>query len=113
MKQNDSANQKNKAVVEGNKIISQKIIAERPERRGRLVVKGLSKSFGSKAVSDNFDLELELGTFTSIFGPNGCGKSTLINMISGLMQPKKPQHMAPLEDMGATTCRNQLVVLPF
>ncbi len=85
MKQNDSANQKNKAVVEGNKIISPKITAERPERRGRLVVKGLSKSFGSKAVYDNFDLELEFGTFTSIFGPNGCGKSTLINMISGLM----------------------------
>ncbi|MEP4431936.1 MAG: ATP-binding cassette domain-containing protein, partial [Hyphomicrobiales bacterium] len=28
---------------------------------------------------------LPLGSFTSIFGPNGCGKSTLINMISGLM----------------------------
>lgn len=54
-------------------------------RRGRLVIKGLRKSFKDKVIYDGFDLELELGTFTSIFGPNGCGKSTLINMISGLM----------------------------
>ena len=54
-------------------------------RRGQLVIKGLQKSFGGKVVYDSFDLELELGTFTSVFGPNGCGKSTLINMISGLM----------------------------
>lgn len=54
-------------------------------RRGRLVIKGLCKSFKEKVIYDGFDLELELGTFTSIFGPNGCGKSTLINMISGLM----------------------------
>ena len=49
------------------------------------MIKGLQKSFGGKVVYDGFDLELELGTFTSVFGPNGCGKSTLINMISGLM----------------------------
>lgn len=54
-------------------------------RRGHLVIEGLRKSFGNKVVYDGFDLELELGTFTSVFGPNGCGKSTLINMISGLM----------------------------
>lgn len=54
-------------------------------RRGHLIIKGLRKSFGNKTVYDDFDLELELGTFISIFGPNGCGKSTLINMISGLM----------------------------
>jgi len=61
------------------------VASDRPARRGRLVIKGLRKSFGGKVVYDGFDLELELGTFTSIFGPNGCGKSTLINMISGLM----------------------------
>jgi len=55
-------------------------------RRGRLVIKELKKAFEGKIVYDGFNLELELGTFTSIFGPNGCGKSTLINMISGLMQ---------------------------
>ena len=54
-------------------------------RRRKLVIKGLQKTFGGKVVYDGFDLELELGTFTSVFGPNGCGKSTLINMISGLM----------------------------
>jgi NitT/TauT family transport system ATP-binding protein len=54
-------------------------------RRGRLVIEGLCKAFDGKVVYDNFDLELELGSFISVFGPNGCGKSTLINMISGLM----------------------------
>ncbi|MEP4378521.1 MAG: ABC transporter ATP-binding protein [Alphaproteobacteria bacterium] len=57
----------------------------RPARRGRLVIEGLRKAFGKTVVYDGFDLELELGTLTSVFGPNGCGKSTLINMISGLM----------------------------
>ncbi len=55
------------------------------KRRGRLVIEGLKKAFGDKVVYDGFDLDLGLGRFISVFGPNGCGKSTLINMISGLM----------------------------
>lgn len=54
-------------------------------RKGRLTIKGLRKSFKDKVVYDGFDLDVELGSFISVFGPNGCGKSTLINMISGLM----------------------------
>jgi len=54
-------------------------------RKGRLTIKGLRKSFRNKVVYDGFDLDVELGSFISVFGPNGCGKSTLINMISGLM----------------------------
>lgn len=54
-------------------------------RQRFLTIKGLSKSFDRKVVYDKFDLELPMGTFVSVFGPNGCGKSTLINMISGLM----------------------------
>ncbi|GLK66515.1 ABC transporter ATP-binding protein [Hansschlegelia plantiphila] len=53
-------------------------------RAGKLAIRGLSKSFGGSVVYDDFNLELPLGSFISIFGPNGCGKSTLINMISGL-----------------------------
>lgn len=54
-------------------------------RKGKLTIRGLQKSFKDTLVYDDFDLTLPLGSFTSIFGPNGCGKSTLINMISGLM----------------------------
>lgn len=53
-------------------------------RAGVLSVKGLSKRFDRATVYDAFDLDLPMGSFTSVFGPNGCGKSTLINMISGL-----------------------------
>lgn len=56
-----------------------------PDRIGKLTITGLSKSFNGAVVYDDFSLELPLGSFVSIFGPNGCGKSTLINMISGLM----------------------------
>ncbi|MEP0521056.1 MAG: ABC transporter ATP-binding protein [Hyphomicrobiales bacterium] len=54
-------------------------------RQRFLTISGLQKSFDGTLVYDDFDLTLPLGSFTSIFGPNGCGKSTLINMISGLM----------------------------
>ena len=39
----------------------------------------------ASVIYDKFDLDLPKGEFISIFGPNGCGKSTLINLISGLM----------------------------
>ena len=65
--------------------------AERPAvpqsrpRQARLTVRGLNKRFKGTTIYENFAIDLPLGKFISIFGPNGCGKSTLINMISGLM----------------------------
>jgi NitT/TauT family transport system ATP-binding protein len=56
-----------------------------PPRRTFITIRGLSKSFNGTVIYDRFDLDLPQGEFISIFGPNGCGKSTLINMISGLM----------------------------
>jgi NitT/TauT family transport system ATP-binding protein len=47
-------------------------------------VQGLCKSFGNAVLYDNFNLDLASNQLVSVFGPNGCGKSTLINMISGL-----------------------------
>lgn len=57
---------------------------EAPPRQTYITVRGLTKRFGGSALYENFDLDLPQGRVTSIFGPNGCGKSTLINMISGL-----------------------------
>ena len=50
-----------------------------------ITVRGLSKAFGAAAVYERFDLDIARGEFVSVFGPNGCGKSTLINLIAGLI----------------------------
>jgi NitT/TauT family transport system ATP-binding protein len=51
-------------------------------------IKNLKKSFvnnGRKVeVLDGINLEIERGEFLVIFGPNGCGKTTLLNIISKL-----------------------------
>src|SRR6476661_1914677 len=56
-----------------------------PRRQPVITIRGLSKSFNDTVIYDRFDLDLPQSQFISIFGPNGCGKSTLINMISGLL----------------------------
>ena len=50
-----------------------------------VTVRGLTKHFPDAVVYDRFDLDIPRGKLVSIFGPNGCGKSTLINMITGLI----------------------------
>jgi NitT/TauT family transport system ATP-binding protein len=59
-----------------------------PKMRKRLplmTIRGMRKAFNDAVVYDDFGIDLPLGHFISIFGPNGCGKSTFINMVSGLM----------------------------
>jgi NitT/TauT family transport system ATP-binding protein len=51
---------------------------------GCIEIRGLTKRFGGSYIYRNFDLDLQEGEFISIFGPNGCGKSTFINLISGM-----------------------------
>jgi NitT/TauT family transport system ATP-binding protein len=54
-------------------------------------IQGLCKSFGGQVLYEDFSLTLPNNQITSVFGPNGCGKSTLINMVSGLLPFDKGQ----------------------
>ena len=54
-------------------------------REAALSVRGLRKAFGGVPVYDGFALDVKRGDILAIFGPNGCGKSTLINMAAGLL----------------------------
>jgi len=60
-------------------------------KRPHVTIRGLSKRFGSTTIYDRFDLDIPRGELVSVFGPNGCGKSTLINMIAGLIPPDAGQ----------------------
>ncbi len=44
----------------------------------------VTKAFGQKKVIDKLSLEVQPKEILSLLGPNGCGKTTLLNLISGL-----------------------------
>jgi nitrate ABC transporter ATP-binding subunit len=45
----------------------------------------LQKSFGAQVVVDQFTLNVDEGEFVSIIGHSGCGKSTVLSMVAGLV----------------------------
>ena len=47
----------------------------------------ISKSFGEKTILDDFNYIVLRNQRLGIIGPNGCGKSTLIKIIDGMIQP--------------------------
>jgi ABC-type branched-subunit amino acid transport system ATPase component len=52
-----------------------------------LEVEGLTKRFGGVTAVDDCDLSVPAGTVTALIGPNGSGKTTVFNMITGYLRP--------------------------
>ncbi len=52
-----------------------------------LTVKGLAKHFGGLKAVDGVDMEVRRGEIQALIGPNGSGKTTILNMLSGLYVP--------------------------
>ncbi|HEY6527827.1 MAG TPA: ABC transporter ATP-binding protein [Cellvibrionaceae bacterium] len=48
---------------------------------------GLSRSFGSTLAVNNLNLAIENAQIFGFLGPNGCGKSTSIRLLTGLLKP--------------------------
>ena len=54
------------------------------EVRRLLEIEDLSVSIGSKQVLKHFNLRINRGETHALFGPNGTGKTTLLNVIAGI-----------------------------
>jgi len=59
-----------------------------PEPQPLLTVKGLVKRFGGFRALDELNFDLKPGEILGLVGPNGSGKTTCINVISGLYRPE-------------------------
>ena len=56
-------------------------------KKSILNLEKISLKFGRKIILDNLDLKLNNGQILGLLGPNGVGKSTIFNLITGLLSP--------------------------
>lgn len=49
--------------------------------------KQIAMSYGEKSIIEDFNLAIEQGEFVTIIGSSGCGKTTILKMVNGLIQP--------------------------
>ncbi|GAB3705259.1 ABC transporter ATP-binding protein [Nocardiopsis oceani] len=85
-----------------------------------LEVEHLTKEFQRDDVATvalrDFSLSIEQGTFVTILGRSGCGKSTMLNLLSGLSKPtagrvlhRGSAHTGPTPDIGYLTQTDTLM----
>jgi len=58
-------------------------------KKGKTLVKikNISLSFGKRQILDDVSFAVNSGEICGLLGPNGVGKSTIFNLITGLIQP--------------------------
>jgi ATP-binding cassette subfamily F protein uup len=65
------------------------LTAAEAETSGKLVIEArhIAKSFGNRTIVDDFSTRIARGDRVGIVGPNGIGKTTLINILTGANEP--------------------------
>jgi NitT/TauT family transport system ATP-binding protein len=56
-------------------------------RKAMVSIDSVTMSFGSFVAVENVNLTVADGEFLAIVGPTGCGKSTILNAVAGLLKP--------------------------
>ena len=57
------------------------------EKQLALRMQGITKRFGDVIANNRVDLDVYRGEILAVLGENGCGKTTLMNMIAGIYFP--------------------------
>ena len=68
-------------------IIKKFYITKFKKERPKIELKNVSVSFKKRQILDNISFTIREGEICGLLGPNGVGKSTIFNLIIGLLKP--------------------------
>ena len=78
-----------------------------------ILVRNVSKQFGTFTALDDVSLEVDGGSLTALLGPSGSGKSTLLRIIAGLEVPDAGEILISGEDATALSPQKRNVGFVF
>lgn len=62
--------------------------------------KNISMNYGTKEILKNFNLTIQTGEFVTVIGSSGCGKTTVLKLINGLLRPSSGTILIYGKDIG-------------
>lgn len=77
--------------------------------------KGLNIAYEDKLIVENLNMRLPKGKITTIIGPNGCGKSTILKTVGRILKPQSGAVYLNGKDINTTPVKEvakNLAILP-
>lgn len=62
----------------------------------------VKKSFGENCILEDFSLQVREGEFLTVIGKSGCGKTTMLKLVNGLLMPDSGQIFVEGKDLAGT-----------
>jgi phospholipid/cholesterol/gamma-HCH transport system ATP-binding protein len=74
-----------------------------PTERPLLAVRGVTLAFGPKVIQHDLSFDVRRGSIFAVMGGSGCGKSTVLKALTGLLRPTNGTTWVDGEDYWAGT----------
>jgi ABC-2 type transport system ATP-binding protein len=77
-----------------------------------LDVRGISRSYGRHVIVQDVTFRVEAGRMLAMLGPNGCGKSTTLKVLSGAIEPSAGDYAVDGQPGGSDAARRATGYVP-
>ncbi|TWI56732.1 ATP-binding cassette subfamily C protein [Pseudomonas duriflava] len=88
---------------------------QKPTLEQAITFEGVTFSYGDRTILDAVNLRLPVGSFTSLIGPSGAGKTTILDLICALLAPQAGRVLVddtPIETLDRRQWRRLIGYVP-